>query len=166
MNAPLNQRYHNCTVSGDRTSDAFFQWMGHEHKILEAEQKAAAKAKEAEAAGEGSPPPPPGEEPHALRLHRRGSKGVEGCSLEGSLRVKRVPGNFHVQFTHESFNFENSLINATHAINHLSFGTPQPKATRKWIEYGSIRNLFFSLPTHSFIAGRIIWIQSKLAHSK
>lgn len=51
------------------------------------------------------------------------------------MEAKRVPGNFHVQFTHESFNFENALINATHAINHLSFGTPQPKATRKWIEY-------------------------------
>jgi hypothetical protein len=53
------------------------------------------------------------------------------------VEAKRVPGNFHVQFTHESFNFENALINATHAINHLSFGTPLPKATRKWIEYGS-----------------------------
>ena len=31
--------------------------------------------------------------------HRRGSKGPEGCMLEGNLRVKRVPGNFHVQFT-------------------------------------------------------------------
>ena len=50
------------------------------------------------------------------------------------MEAKRVPGNFHVQFTHESFNFENSVINATDAINHLSFGTPQPKATRKWIE--------------------------------
>ena len=54
-----------------------------------------------------------------------------GCA---DVEAKRVPGNFHVQFTHESFNFENALINATHAINHLSFGTPQPKATRNWIE--------------------------------
>ena len=40
-----------------------------------------------------------------------------------------------MQFTHASFNYENSLINATHAINHLSFGTPLPKSTRLWIEY-------------------------------
>eukprot|EP01048_Picozoa_sp_COSAG05_P020195 COSAG05_NODE_3369_length_2108_cov_2.937780_2_plen_108_part_00 len=82
------------TYYGDRTSDAFFAWMGHEHKILEAEQasakasegiKAAAAAAEGEGAGEAD-----GEiAPH--KFHARGKKGVEGCSLEGSLRVKRVP---------------------------------------------------------------------------
>ena len=76
------------TYYGDRTSDAFFAWMGHEHKILEAEQ-AAAKAAEG-----NSPTPPPGDasgDAAPIRMHARGSKGVEGCMMEGSLRVKRVP---------------------------------------------------------------------------
>ena len=61
--------------------------------------------------------------------------GTEGCAVKGYVEAKRVPGNFHLQFTHESFNFENSLINATHSIHHFSFGTPLPKSTRVWIEY-------------------------------
>lgn len=76
------------TYYGDRTSDAFFAWMGHEHKILTAEQ-AAAKAAEG-----NSPTPPPegsGDAAVPIRMHARGSKGVEGCMMEGSLRVKRVP---------------------------------------------------------------------------
>ena len=76
------------TYYGDRTSDAFFAWMGHEHKILSAEQ-AAAKA------AEGNAPTPAadasGDEAVPIRMHARGSKGVEGCMMEGSLRVKRVP---------------------------------------------------------------------------
>lgn len=77
------------TYYGDRTSDAFFAWMGHEHKILAAEQ-AAAKAAEGNspspAAADGS-----GDTAVPIRMHARGSKGVEGCMMEGSLRVKRVP---------------------------------------------------------------------------
>lgn len=76
------------TYYGDRTSEAFFAWMGHEHKILSAEQ-AAAKA------AEGNAPTPAaggsGDEAAPIRMHARGSKGVEGCMMEGSLRVKRVP---------------------------------------------------------------------------
>lgn len=77
------------TYYGDRTSDAFFAWMGHEHKILSAEQ-AAAKA------AEGNAPTPAaadgtGDAAAPIRMHARGSKGVEGCMMEGSLRVKRVP---------------------------------------------------------------------------
>lgn len=49
--------------------------------------------------------------------HRR----KKNYSLSYRLLLQQT-GNFHVQFTHESFNFENSLINATHAVNHLSFG--------------------------------------------
>ena len=82
------------TYYGDRTSDAFFAWMGHEHKILEAE-KASAKAAEGTKAaalpegGEGDGEGDGGTAPH--KFHARGKKGVEGCSLEGNLRVKRVP---------------------------------------------------------------------------
>jgi hypothetical protein len=76
------------TYYGDRTSDAFFAWMGHEHKILAAEQ-AAAKAAE----GNSPTPAADGSDDTAvpIRMHARGSKGVEGCMMEGSLRVKRVP---------------------------------------------------------------------------
>eukprot|EP01047_Picozoa_sp_COSAG01_P089035 COSAG01_NODE_21238_length_911_cov_1.729064_1_plen_153_part_10 len=59
---------------------------------------------------------------------------MEGCSLEGSLRVKRVPGNFHIQFTHEQMDYKNSLINATHLIEHLTFGDRLPLSIAKVLD--------------------------------
>ena len=113
------------TYYGDRTVEAFFKWMEHEHKVIEIERlkkDAAEKAKEA-----GQPPPPDADETQEkdpLDLRMKGSNAKEGCSVEGHVAVKRVPGNLHINFAHDSFNFHNSLINATHTIHHLSFGEP------------------------------------------
>ena len=52
----------------------------------------------------------------------------EGCQIEGRLRVKRIPGNFHINFVHDNMDYHNSLINATHSIDYLIFSnTPLPK---------------------------------------
>lgn len=80
-------------------------------------------------AGEGHSEETIEEEKKAIRLHAKGGHGIEGCRMEGTLHVKRVPGNFHVQFTHDNLDYKNSLINATHIVNSLTFGntatTPQ-----------------------------------------
>lgn len=127
------------TYYGDRTVEAFFAWIEHEHKVIEIE----VKNRNLDNGGTWKETPGKekvkgtGDSPTHLRL--KGDKGkligIEGCTMRGYVEVKRVPGNFHVQFSHKSYNFENSLINASHHINHFSFGTPLPKATRKWIDY-------------------------------
>lgn len=141
------------TYYGDRTSDAFFTWMGHEHKILEAEQ-AADKAAEGKAAdGDDGAAKKAAEEAHALRLHRKGVAGVEGCMIEGSLRVKRVPGNFHVQFTHDNMDYTNSLINATHLIQHLTFGDQLPLSVAKVLDQVDAQGPGFNtLGDHDFVS--------------
>ena len=37
------------------------------------------------------------------------------------LKVKRIPGNFHINFVHDNMDFHNSLINASHSIEYLIF---------------------------------------------
>eukprot|EP01047_Picozoa_sp_COSAG01_P054985 COSAG01_NODE_6071_length_3869_cov_36.543767_2_plen_634_part_00 len=131
------------TYYGDRTVDAFHTWMGHEYKILEAElatkakdeadakkladanPDAAAAAAGDAGAGAGTPTP---EYKHAGHYRVRGGKTSEGCTIEGRLRVKRIPGNFHINFVHDNMDYHNSLINATHKIDYLIFSsTPLPK---------------------------------------
>jgi len=123
------------TYYGDRTTEAFNTWMGHEYKILKAEIAAEAQAKAAEEAGGGAAAAATGDagagdagddskEPlptHALRLRQKGKKGIEGCQIEGRLKVKRIPGNFHINFVHDEMDYHNSLINATHNIHYLIF---------------------------------------------
>jgi hypothetical protein len=46
-----------------------------------------------------------------------------GCTLEGSVRMARVPGELHIVPHGAGFSFDMAHINMTHAINHLSFGT-------------------------------------------
>ena len=128
------------TYYGDRTTDAFNTWMGHEYKILKAELAADAQEKAAElasggaqkaaaAAGDDGGGGAEGETPtHALRLRQKGRKGIEGCQIEGRLKVKRIPGNFHINFVHDEMDYHNSLINATHNIHYLIFSdTPMHK---------------------------------------
>ena len=114
--------------------------MGHEYKILKAELAADAQEKAAElasggaqkaaaAAGDDGGGGAEGETPtHALRLRQKGRKGIEGCQIEGRLKVKRIPGNFHINFVHDEMDYHNSLINATHNIHYLIFSdTPMHK---------------------------------------
>jgi thiol-disulfide isomerase/thioredoxin len=50
--------------------------------------------------------------------------GPEGCMVAGLLKVKKVPGNFHVTLFDKKFSQNHDLINATHYIDNLWFGEP------------------------------------------
>ena len=126
------------TYYGDRTTEAFNTWMGHEYKILKAELAADEQAQAAEAAGGGgakaaevaggdTKAAEDGEvkPTHALRLRQKGKKGPEGCQIEGRLKVKRIPGNFHINFVHDEMDYHNSLINATHNVSKPKHRTSQ-----------------------------------------
>jgi len=47
--------------------------------------------------------------------------GGEGCMLQGSLVVKRVPGSLKLRLDPEGYSTDPERINATHIINKLSF---------------------------------------------
>lgn len=56
----------------------------------------------------------------------------EGCQVQGTLQVARVPGHFHLQA--EAFgnvNVNPSITNVSHRVNHLSFGD---REARNWAE--------------------------------
>merc|ERR1712176_365385 len=56
----------------------------------------------------------------------------EGCQVQGTLRVPRVPGHFHLQA--EAFgnvNVNPAITNVSHMINHLSFGD---RSAKLWAE--------------------------------
>jgi len=47
----------------------------------------------------------------------------EGCQVEGSIRVPRVPGHFHLMAEpHGDVNLNPALTNVSHQVRHLSFG--------------------------------------------
>jgi len=50
--------------------------------------------------------------------------GPEGCMVAGLLKVKKVPGNFHINLYDKQFSQNHELINATHYIDNLWFGEP------------------------------------------
>lgn len=50
--------------------------------------------------------------------------GPEGCMVAGLLKVKKVPGNFHINLFDKKFSQNHELINATHYIDNLWFGEP------------------------------------------
>jgi len=50
--------------------------------------------------------------------------GPEGCMVAGLLKVKKVPGNFHINLYDKKFSQNHELINATHYIDNLWFGEP------------------------------------------
>jgi thiol-disulfide isomerase/thioredoxin len=56
----------------------------------------------------------------------------EGCQVQGTLKVARVPGHFHLEA--EPFgdvNLNPAMTNVSHLVNHLSFGD---KEARQWAE--------------------------------
>lgn len=61
-------------------------------------------------------------ESHALKYHWH-----EGCLLEGTLLVNRVPGNFHIIARSDSHNFDQKSTNTSHIIHHFSFGPKMPQ---------------------------------------
>jgi len=67
-----------------------------------------------------------------LIISQHHSMFSEGCQVQGTLKVARVPGHFHLQA--EAFgnvNVNPALTNVSHRVNHLSFGD---KEARSWAE--------------------------------
>jgi len=65
---------------------------------------------------------------HMIVAHHH-SMFNEGCQVQGTLRVPRVPGHFHLQA--EAFgnvNVNPAITNVSHIVNHLSFGDRDAKA--------------------------------------
>lgn len=54
-----------------------------------------------------------------------------GCQVSGHLMVNRVPGNFHIEAKSKNHNLNAAMTNLTHVVNHLSFGEPLEKRSRK-----------------------------------
>eukprot|EP00240_Pyramimonas_obovata_P001133 CAMPEP_0118942772 /NCGR_PEP_ID=MMETSP1169-20130426/36801_1 /TAXON_ID=36882 /ORGANISM="Pyramimonas obovata, Strain CCMP722" /LENGTH=486 /DNA_ID=CAMNT_0006887843 /DNA_START=217 /DNA_END=1677 /DNA_ORIENTATION=+ len=48
--------------------------------------------------------------------------GAPGCSVEGFVLVKKVPGNLHISAHSQKHSFNNGVMNMTHVVHHLSFG--------------------------------------------
>lgn len=105
---------HQEFYDGDRSVDAFLgrakQIMDGEHNEADALKKQHHEQDKAKAMAEG-------------KLHKKRS-GPEGCMIAGVLKVKKVPGNFHVNLHSKKFSQHPELINATHYIDNLWFGEP------------------------------------------
>lgn len=56
-----------------------------------------------------------------------------GCQISGFLLVDRVPGDFHLQARSPKHDFEAHMINVSHEVHHLSFGSP---GVENEIKYG------------------------------
>lgn len=61
----------------------------------------------------------------------------EGCRVNGSMRVKKVPGNFHISaHAHpeliQAYFGDHNPMNCSHIVNHLSFGEPVDIVGQKW----------------------------------
>lgn len=54
---------------------------------------------------------------HALKYHWH-----EGCLLQGTILVNRVPGNFHITAKSDVHNFDQKTTNTSHIVHHFSFG--------------------------------------------
>jgi len=51
--------------------------------------------------------------------------------VSGHVNVNRVPGNFHVEARSVNHNLNAAMTNLSHVVNHLSFGEPELRNTRK-----------------------------------
>eukprot|EP00636_Phaeomonas_parva_P006236 CAMPEP_0118851804 /NCGR_PEP_ID=MMETSP1163-20130328/1085_1 /TAXON_ID=124430 /ORGANISM="Phaeomonas parva, Strain CCMP2877" /LENGTH=472 /DNA_ID=CAMNT_0006784193 /DNA_START=199 /DNA_END=1617 /DNA_ORIENTATION=+ len=79
------------------------------------------------------------------------------CLIVGYLEIKRVPGSFHIEARSSHHSFDASSTNASHTVNHLSFGPPSKTIDRrlyKFPEEYRIRNpadgqTFVSEVTHA-----------------
>lgn len=80
----------------------------------------------------------------------------EGCQVQGTLRVPRVPGHFHLQA--EAFsdvNVNPAITNVSHRVNHLSFGDKDAKiwAQRQNIPTDMVKHIT-PLDGQTFVVGR------------
>lgn len=51
----------------------------------------------------------------------------EGCLVEGTVWVNRVPGNFQLTAKSAGHDFDPATTNLSHIVHHFSFGSPLPR---------------------------------------
>lgn len=54
------------------------------------------------------------------------SHSEEGCLVEGTVWVNRVPGNFQITAKSANHDFDAASTNLSHVVHHFSFGAPLP----------------------------------------
>ena len=107
---------------------------------------------------------------NSTRGARRASKGVRlrvicvssvfRCAVVYAVRpysanrTRGLPqGNFHIQFTHDNMDYKNSLINATHLIDHLTFGDRLPLSVANMLDQIDATGPGFNtLANHDFVS--------------
>lgn len=57
-----------------------------------------------------------------------------GCIVTGSIRVKRVPGNFHIEPRSKHHNFDTRATNLSHVVNSLEVGNPMPRNVERKVK--------------------------------
>lgn len=59
-------------------------------------------------------------------IHTR-THAEEGCLIEGTVWVNRVPGKFHISAKSKSHDFDPKSTNLSHVVHHFSFGQQLPR---------------------------------------
>jgi len=106
----------------DRTVNALNSYASRK---LEADEKYKDWEKKAKATGEkdkngGGPSKP-----------NRDRPDHPACQVSGHLMVNRVPGNFHIEAESINHNLNPTMTNLSHIVNHLSFGDPLTRLSRR-----------------------------------
>lgn len=65
----------------------------------------------------------------------------EGCLVEGSLWVNRVPGNFHITAKSDGHDFDPKSTNLSHIVHHFSFGDELPRRVIRHLPPDVRRNI-------------------------
>lgn len=105
----------------DRTVTAFNSFASRKLEANERYKDWETKAKKADPGKAKRPPPNP----------NQGRAEHPGCMVSGHINVNRVPGNFHVEAVSVNHNLNAAMTNLSHTVNHLSFGEPELRNTRK-----------------------------------
>jgi len=115
---------------GDRTTTALTVYskrlMEKEERYQNWEEKRKLNEEKGENDKEGKKKPAV-QNPHG----NTGSPDHPMCQVSGYLLVNRVPGNFHIEAGSNNHNLNPAGTNLSHVVNHLSFGEPVGRETRK-----------------------------------
>eukprot|EP00519_Triparma_laevis_P000250 CAMPEP_0182516562 /NCGR_PEP_ID=MMETSP1321-20130603/40561_1 /TAXON_ID=91990 /ORGANISM="Bolidomonas sp., Strain RCC1657" /LENGTH=430 /DNA_ID=CAMNT_0024724167 /DNA_START=38 /DNA_END=1330 /DNA_ORIENTATION=+ len=124
---PTLRWYHKSSAimpdyKSDRTVNALNSYASRK---LEADEKYKDWERKAKASGEkgkngGGPQAPTRDRPDH-----------PACQVSGYLLVNRVPGNFHIEAESVNHNLNAAMTNLSHVVNHLSFGEPEMRMSRK-----------------------------------
>lgn len=65
----------------------------------------------------------------------------EGCLIEGTVWVNRVPGSFQITAKSAGHDFDPSTTNLSHVVHHFSFGAPLPRHVLRHLPEDVQRNV-------------------------